>query len=119
MSLCVVATVYVHICTRKILRCVYLSTTHTESTLTVDNLTNLLEGMVHFGSVAILLDIPYSKYDTIIRQYNSDSQRKEAMWKYWLTHHPCPSWRIVADALYTGYEHEILDVLQKMYLKGE
>ena len=90
---------------------------HTEPTLTLENLTSLL-GIKDMDSVAIWLHIPDSKQWEMEQQYRSVPQRKQAYSEYWLTHHPSPSWLVVADALYMWEEHEALEVLQKMYLKG-
>ena len=65
--------------------------------------------------VSVQLHIPDSKRWEIKKLYLS----KQAYWQYWLTHHPSPSWLVVADALYMQYEHGALKVLQKMYLKGK
>ena len=52
------------------------------------------------------------------QQYRSVPQRKQAYWEYWLTHHPSPSWLVVANALYMVNEYGALEVSQKTYLKG-
>ena len=48
-------------------------------------------------------------------------QCKQACWDYWLHHHPAPSWRILAGALYKHEwrKHGALEVLQMNYLKGK
>ena len=69
--------------------------------------------------MAMWLHIPYSKHREMRVQYRSVSQRKQAYLEYWLTHHPSPSWLVVANALYKRYEHGALKVLQKVYLKGK
>lgn len=94
------------------------NTYYTEPTLTVDNLTSLLEGVHNLDGMAIELDIPYHKQSEIKKEYGSDAETKQRYWVYWLTHHPCPSWTLMANALYRSLEHEILQMLLKMYLKG-
>lgn len=71
------------------------------------------------GGVTGYLHIPLSKRVEIKRQYSSASQRRQEYSRYWLAHHPCPSWLGVADALYMSREHGALEVLQRFYLKGE
>ena len=97
----------------------FMSTTHTEQTLTLDNLTSVLEGVpVHcLNKVAEWLHIPFSERrenlrytPRYVRTYYCD---------YWLTYHPAPSWKLVAIALWMTEEHAALEVLQKIYLKGK
>ena len=92
---------------------------HTEPTLTVENLTSLLEGVKDLNMVALWLHVPGSKRKEMAQQYRSIPQSKQAYCEWWLTHHPSPSWLVVANALYKRYEHGALKVLQKMYLKGK
>ena len=44
----------------------------------------------------------------------------KALCEWYLTNHPAPSWRHIADGLYGDREHEVLEVLrdQVHYLKG-
>ena len=51
--------------------------------------------------------------------YGNISQHRQEYCQYFLTYHPCPSWLVVANALYMSHEHGALEVLQKFYLKGE
>ena len=92
---------------------------HTEPTLTVENLSSLLEGVKDWGNVVKWLHIPHSKQVEMNKQYGGVSKCKQAYCEYWLTHHPSPSWLVVANALYVRKEHEALAVLQKLYLKGK
>ena len=95
------------------------SPSHTEFTLTEENLTSLLEGVKNLDSVTVCLHIPYAKRSEIRKQYSSVSQHRQEYCQYLLTHHPSPSWLVVAEALYRAGEHGALEVLQKFYLKGE
>ena len=65
------------------------------------------------------LHIPRSKQEELQQQYPSTSHRRRAYSTYYLTHHPAPSWQIVATALYDVKEMGALEVVQKLYLKGE
>ena len=85
-------------------------------TLTLDNLTSLLEGIQHLNEVALWLHIPFTKQWELRAQSSGESQEKQAYWKYFLTQHPCPSWLLVAHALYRAGEHGILEVLQNKYI---
>jgi len=47
------------------------------------------------------------------------------MLEEWWNHHPAPSWRLVADALYTnaiggewGRYHKVLQTVEEKYLEG-
>ena len=52
-----------------------------------------------------------------------DSQRRQRCWEVYLSDHPAPSWKQVADALYrSDFAEEYLEeleVVQKKYLRGE
>ena len=87
----------------------------TDPSLTLTNLTQLLEG-VDLYDVYDDLDIPDSVYNSIITQESSESERRKACWEWYLNNHPCPSWRHIANALYMSWEH---GVLKSRYLKGE
>ena len=96
--------------------------THPELSLTLDNLTSVFDGVVNmdgvFGGVVPFLHIPFSKRDELKQQYDG-SERKRAYTAYYITQHPAPSWRIVALALWRKGELGALEVVQKLYHKGE
>ena len=91
----------------------------TDPSLTLTNLTQLLEDVRDFGLVTIDLDIPPSVYSSIDTQQSSESERRKACWEWYLNNHPCPSWCHIANALYMRDEHGVLEVLKSRYLKGE
>ena len=70
-------------------------------------------------SVVDWLHITVSKQRELRQQYPVVAQRKRAYSAYYLAHHPGPSWRIIATALWRSKEHGALKVVQKLYLKGE
>lgn len=92
----------------------------TDPTLTLTKLTQLLRG-VYWGGLRRGLHIPDSKYKAIRDQYPDDTDHQgEAILKWYLDHHPAPSWRQVAVALYNWGEHEVLQSVrdQVPFLKG-
>ena len=92
---------------------------HTESTLTLDNLTSVLDGVERYlDSVAVWLHITFSKREELQQQYGWE-QRRRAYSTYFITKHPSPSWILVANALWESRELGALEVVQKLYLKGE
>ena len=94
-------------------------TRHTEPTLTVDNLTAVLDSVQeHMDSVLLYLHIPYFKQGQLQQQYDS-GQVNTARADYIIDHHPSPSWIIVANALWRLRAAGALEVVQKLYLKGE
>ncbi len=88
-----------------------------EPTLTLSNLTTLLE-KIDWDDVGVNLWIPPSKRDMIRQQYHK-SQCRQACWELYLNEAPFPSWKRVAEALYLGGYLEELEIVQKKYLKGE
>ena len=63
--------------------------------------------------------IPDSTYEALKKQHPEGAPLKEASCEWYLTNHPAPSWRDVADSLYMCEEHTILDILRTHYLKGQ
>ena len=91
----------------------------TDPSLTLTNLTQLLEDVRDLVFVTGNLDIPFSVYNSITTQQSSESEGRKAFWEWYLNNHPCPSWRHIANALYKSKEHGMLEVLKSRYLKGE
>ena len=91
----------------------------TDPSLTLANLTQLLQDVGDWNYLGRSLDIPYLVRDSIPSQDSSQSERMKALGEWYLNNHPCPSWRHVAHALYVNREHGVLEVLKSRYLKGE
>ena len=91
----------------------------TDPSLTLTNLTQLLEDVRDLYLVSGYLDIPLSVYSRIKAQESSESEHRKACWEWYLNNHPCPSWRHIANALYMSKQHGVLEVLKSRYLKGE
>ena len=79
--------------------------------------------------LAKYLDIPESKQKEIINHHSDESQRKHAVIEEFINNHPSPSWRIVAEFLYTidtgdsaAVEFDrylgALQTIKQKYLKG-
>ena len=64
------------------------------------------------------LHIPDSKQHQLRQQYDS-GQVNTARADYIIDHHPSPSWTIVADVLWYCGAAGALEMVQKLYLKGE
>ena len=95
-----------------------------DPTLTLPNLTALLEKVDWNRFGRYYLDIPDATYDMIRSSGGDASQYRQKFWEVYLNEHPTPSWKQVANGLYmctSVYDdyHEELDVVQKKYLKGE
>ena len=87
----------------------------------LENLNAVMESVNEGGlrGVGEWLHIPWSKQQELWQQYPVVAQRKRAYSAYFLTHHPAPSWWIIATALYRNQELGALEVVQKLYLRGE
>ena len=87
-----------------------------EPTLTVATLNTALE-KVKLENLDYILNVPHSKHGST----------KQAIIKEFFQNHPAPSWRLIADNLYTfgteyngyGNYHEALQIIQWKYLKGK
>ncbi len=96
-----------------------LSSSCTDDTLTLANLTQLVNNMEDWDDFRRLICIPDSKYEALKQQHPDGAQWKKAACVWYLTEHPAPSWSHVATALYIIEEHAVLDVLRMHYLKGQ
>ena len=86
--------------------------------MTLDNLSSILDRVQDIDAVGHYLQIPYSKQVDLRQQY--DIRQLHTAWSsYFVSHHPAPSWRIVAFALWEARELEALKIVQKLYLEGE
>ena len=81
---------------------------NTDLTITTEKLVELFATMddrhVQSSSIFFIklnkeLDLPQSKVAEMERNYHSPSRRKDAYLDLYVTSHPCPSWRQVAQAL--------------------
>lgn len=94
----------------------------TEASLTVDNLSIVFDSVsdIDFIMRSGWLQIPDSKQHELKQQYGYDGRLvKKAFAECFLTQHPGPSWRIVALALWHTGQLGALEIVQKLYLKGE
>ena len=100
-----------------------------EPSLTLDHLTSALEGLAEdedWKYLAMYMNIPYSKIEHIMTQFQNNKHCKEECLKEFLKSHPAPSWWVVAEALYImgwytdnpGY-HTALERVVSMYPTGE
>ena len=88
----------------------------------LENLNAVMESVSDRGLqeyVVAWLHIPLSKQQEFQMRYPVVAQLKQAYLAYFLTHHPAPCWWIIATALYIAGELGALEVVQKLYLRGE
>ena len=85
---------------------------HTESSLTLDNLTSVLKDVLVPGHVAAWLAITYWDQESII--VNQDGSRDRACWEFFLKNHPAPSWKVVAIALWRTADYRALETVMKL-----
>ena len=64
------------------------------------------------------LDLPESKVAEMKRNCHSPSQRRDACLDLYVTTHPCPSWRQVAEVLRSVYLRHQADVVESTYVQG-
>ena len=89
-----------------------------DPTLTLPNLTALLQ-KVNWYRVGRRIGIPQATRDTIRASGRDGSQHRSKCWEIYLNEHPTPSWKDVAEALYSEDYLDELEVVQKKYLKGQ
>ena len=94
---------------------------HIEPSLTVDTLTSVLDGVQRVDGrygIGHYFQIPDYTQDQLECQYDS-RQLPRLYSTIFLTQNPSPSWSAVAFALWETGEHRALEVVQKLYLKGQ
>ena len=91
----------------------------TDLTLTFNNVTAVMKDVQRWKRVAWWIGVSPSKWNELQSKNSTTDQAKQACWDYWIHHHPAPSWRMLADALYVEREHGALELLLMNYLKGE
>ena len=91
---------------------------HIEPSLTLDTLTSVLDSVQQLDIIGQWLQIPHSKRVELKHQYDR-RQLPRAFSTVFLTEHPSPSWSTVAFALWQMRQYGALEVVQKLYLKGE
>ena len=89
-----------------------------EPTLTLHNILSVCEGVTDLYGLGVWLDVPDFKRDDNDDHYQTDSERLEAVVKEWRAHHPTPSWKGLARALYGMGELRALRRLYGKYLTG-
>ena len=82
--------------------------------LTVDNITNTLDGIRWGTIVQYILRLPDSKYNEITEQFCSDDDRVRAGVREWLLRDPLASWRRLIDHLYRILHY--IEELTGMYM---
>ena len=93
---------------------------NTDLTITTEKLMELFATVEdeHVNNIGLLLGLPDSKRDEIKRHYRSSIQRREAYFDLYVSDHPCPSWRQVAEALRSVYLHDQADEVERTYVEG-
>ena len=85
-----------------------------DHTLTIDNFLAALQSVTYWKRLGEWLDVPLSRRDAM--------SGMEDVIRGWLKHHPAPSWKLVAWALYRRRgvtEHNVLKQLYKTYITGK
>ena len=72
------------------------------------------EGVTDWRGLGGWLNVPLSKRNVIHHRYQTTSERLDAVLKEWRAHHPAPSWKGLAKAL---YETDALRALHRLYGK--
>ena len=90
-----------------------------EPSLTLHNVLSVCEGVTEWRDLGYGLRVPPSKLNDIGRRhYQTASEGLEAVVKEWLAHHPAPSWKGLARALYKEGQLRALQRLYGKYLTG-
>ena len=93
---------------------------NTDLTITTEKLMELFATLEdeYVDFIGERLDLPYSKTDEIMRNYQSPTQKREAYLDLYVSDHPCPSWRQVAKALHCVDLHNQAVEVERTYVEG-
>lgn len=99
------------------------TTSHTDPSLTLSNLTLALESLpdTQWKAFGEMIEMPESTLKELESQFNTDKERKMELLSIYVTH-PEPTWEHVSDALYRMRDVECyrtLDILQSNFPIGE
>ena len=86
---------------------------HTETTLTLSNLSAILSTVSDLEHVAAWLAITVERMHQLNAQQSAPAVNLVS--EYFLTHHPAPCWKIVAIALWRSHEVKALEEVQSVY----
>ena len=90
-----------------------------ESSLNRPNLNALLDDISDdWFNIGKFLNIPPSKRDEISNLHESNHLRSHACWQEYVTEHPIPTWRLLAEGLYRFDYLEELEFTKREYLEG-
>ena len=92
---------------------------HTEPTLTIKNLSNVLEGVMNVGDVAFRLGIPDSKRREMRQNNPNKRDHCQEVARYYVTQGPGATWLGVADALWRYEDYAPLETVNKVYIRGK
>ena len=73
---------------------------------------------VNSGSIGYYLGLPQSALEEIRSSFQSATERKDAYLDTYSHHHPCPSWRKVADVLEGCSLYQEAEEVEDTYVKG-
>ena len=120
---CGLVGVPTHITNMSISKLCFLHLLLLEPTLTLSNVTEAVklveDSKWDTWGLPLFLNIPLSKSREMMSRYRDVSQRKRAFLKHFLENHPCPTWKLIANAVYYEGEYGALEVIQRDYFKGE
>ena len=94
---------------------------HTEPTLTINNITHVLESVrdMDMDRVAVYLGIPHSKRSEIEMTHPNLADRRPELSRYYITHHPTPSWLHITTAMWGARQNTALLKVNSLYLRGK
>ena len=86
-----------------------------DSTLTVDNVLEVMGKVQEWYEVGVDLGVPDSKRDEIEEQSSTEIEKRHQVGRYWVSTHPNPSWEKLGRVLYHHGE-ETAAMMVKQYL---
>ena len=96
-----------------------------DPSLTLSNMLSALDSLsdTEWEEFGLEVNVPLFKLEKIRSQFNSDGERKDEVFRIYLTEHPYPTWKHVSEALYNLGDdneqcHSALDRLQSMFPTG-
>jgi len=89
-----------------------------DPTLTVENVTEVMEKVRNWERVGYELHVPYDKRWDIELLSTFEREKSRSLGRYWVNTVPGASWRVLGHALYTYREETALAMVKQYLPKG-
>ena len=89
-------------------------------TITTEKLVELFGTLDNrlVDSLRLYLNLPSSKNKEVWHKFFGPDQRRDAYLDIYVSDHPCPSWKAIANTLRSFHLQHLCDVVERTYVQG-